>query len=146
MRFHISVIPSEVISFYNLHKKTNSNGWVYVRIKNALYGLKEAGKLANDDLKKNLARHRYIPVTHTLGLFRHITRPISFTLVTDDFGVKYVNKTDAEHLVNVISTYYPMTTDWSGKKYIGIDLDWNYEQREVRASMKGYVESARQKF
>ena len=127
MRFHISVIPSKVISFYNLHKKTNLNGWVYVCIKNALYGLKEAGKLANDDLKKNLARHGYLPVTHTLGLFQHITRPISFTLVTDDFGVKYVNKTDAEHLVNVISTYYPMTTDWEGKKHIGIYLDWNYE-------------------
>ena len=52
MRFHISVIPEEVITHYKLREKMDANGWVYVRIKNAIYGLKEAGKLANNDLVK----------------------------------------------------------------------------------------------
>ena len=34
-------------------------------------------------------------VTHTPGLWQHITRPIYFSLVLYDFGVKYVEKADA---------------------------------------------------
>ena len=32
--------------------------------------------------------------------------------------------------------------DWTGSKYIGIDLDWDYEKEEVKLSMKGYVKKA----
>lgn len=32
-----------------------------------------------------------------------------------------------------------VTEDWKGKRYIGIDLDWNYKQRQVPFSMRGYV-------
>ena len=33
-----------------------------------------------------------------------------------------------------------------GKKYIGIHLHWDYEKRELRISMKGYVEQALKEF
>ena len=33
MRFHISVIPEEVIIHYKLREKMDAIGWVYVRIK-----------------------------------------------------------------------------------------------------------------
>jgi hypothetical protein len=32
--------------------------------------------------------------------------------------------------------------DWTGSKYIGIDLDWDYAKEEVKLSMKGYVKKA----
>ena len=32
------------------------------------------------------------------------------------------------------------------RKYIGITLDWDYEQKQVRLSMPGYVERALQQF
>jgi len=41
----------------------------------------------------------FIPAKFTPGLFKHITRPISFSLVVDDFGVKYINKEDVEYLI-----------------------------------------------
>jgi hypothetical protein len=40
--------------------------------------------------------------THTHGLWKHDTRPISFSLVVDDFGVKYVGREHAEHLMECI--------------------------------------------
>ena len=43
-----------------------------------------------------------------------MSRPISFTLVVDDFGVKYVNKDDTDHLVASIRLTYKLTEDWSG--------------------------------
>jgi hypothetical protein len=62
--------------------------------------------------------------------------------VVDDFGVQYFNKEDADHLINSIEANYPVKTDWTGSKYIGIGLDWNYTKREVKLSMKGYVKKA----
>ena len=79
--------------------------------------------LANKELKKVLAKTGYFPSKRTAGLFVHKTRPISFTLVVDNFGVNYVNKADALHLKKTISDYYPMKSNWKGNRYIGIDFN-----------------------
>jgi hypothetical protein len=39
-------------------------------------------------------------------LFNHQTRPITFSLVVDDFGVKYVGREHAEHLVATLEKLY----------------------------------------
>jgi hypothetical protein len=65
-----------------------------------MYGLKQAGLLANQLLQTRVAPFRYYPARRTPGLWLHRTRPISFTLVVDDFVAKYVGKQHAEHLRN----------------------------------------------
>ncbi len=50
-------------------------------------------------------------------------RPISFTLVVDDFGVKYVNKDDVDHLIASIKSTYTLTKGWTGNLYCGIALN-----------------------
>ena len=35
-----------------------------------------------------------------------------------------------------------MTSDWAAKRYIGIDLEWNYKNRTLRTSMDGYIDRA----
>ena len=40
MRFHIDLIPQEVIDEYNLRNKVDPNGWLYCEIRRAIYGLK----------------------------------------------------------------------------------------------------------
>jgi hypothetical protein len=142
MRMHLRDIPQEIIDQYNLTDIAEPNGFVYIEIRRAMYGLKQAGFLANRELKKVLAAAGYHPAKHTPGLFLHESRPISFTLVVDDFGVKYTNKEDALHLEKTISDHYPMKSDWKGERYIGIDLDWNYEERTLKTSMKGYIKRA----
>ena len=84
----------------------------------------------------------YFPSKYTPGLYLHKTRPISFTLVVDDFGVKYVNKEGALHLEKTLQDHYPMKSDWKGERYIGIDLKWDYEQCTLATSMDGYVKKA----
>ena len=107
-----------------------------------MYGLRQAGRLANKQLEKVLATGGYYLSKYTPGLYLHKTRPISFTLVVDDFGIKYVNKSDALHLEKTISNSYPMKSDWEGKRYIGIDLKWDYQQRTLITSMDGYIKNA----
>ena len=98
--------------------------------------------LANKELKKVLAKSGYFPSKHTAGLFAHKTSPISFTLVVDNFGVKYVDKANALHLKNTISDYFPMKSGWKGSRYIGIDLNYDYTKRTVKLSKKGYIKKS----
>eukprot|EP00956_Cyclotella_meneghiniana_P031758 scaffold84459_cov26-Cyclotella_meneghiniana.AAC.1 len=79
-----------------------------------MYGLPQAGALANKLLRERLAPAGYYEVAHTPGLWRHVTRPISFTLVVDDFGVKYVGKEHAQHLIDTLKQHYKLAEDWDG--------------------------------
>jgi hypothetical protein len=63
-----------------------------------MYGLPQAGILANKLLTKHLAIHGYTLTVHTLGLWTHKTHPLMFSLIVDGFGVKYVGKQHADHL------------------------------------------------
>ena len=77
-----------------------------------------------------------------MGLWLHKTKSISFTLVVDDFGVCYEDRTDCEELIKLLEETYPCKCDWSGNRYIGVNLDWDYKKRELRTSMPGYVKKA----
>ena len=93
IRIPIDIIPQHVIDQYDLTTKAK-NGYVYCNIQKGIYGLPQSGIIANKLLKKRLAKFGYVEVPNTPGLWRHIYHPIQFqfTLVVDDFGVKYVGK------------------------------------------------------
>eukprot|EP00957_Ditylum_brightwellii_P034653 2626903-Ditylum_brightwellii.AAC.1 len=99
------------------------NGQIYIEIREGVYGLPQAGKLANEQFIKHLALYGYYPVRHTPGLWRHTTIDIQFTLVVDDFGVKYTNKEDVHHLLWALKDKYMVSEDWKGKLYCGFTLD-----------------------
>jgi hypothetical protein len=67
-------------------------------------------------------------------------------LIVDNFGVKYIGKDHAEHLIATLSSLYTITTNWSGTLYCGITLAWNYTTRTVDLSMPGYIAKALSKF
>ena len=122
----LHLFPQHTIDQYDL-KTHAKDGRVYVEIRKAIYGLPQAGILANKLLRERLAPHGYYEVAHTPGLWRHTLQPVSFTLVVDVFGVKYVDKKHAWHLVDALKKCtYQLEDDWEGKLYCGITLDWNY--------------------
>ena len=78
--------------------------------------------------------------SHTHPDSSHIkTKPIWFTLPVDDFGVKYIGREHAEHLMSVLKQHYKMEEDWKGELYCGISINWNYEKGYVDISMSNYV-------
>jgi len=60
-----------------------------------MYGFPQAGLLANELLEKRFNEHGYHQSKLVPGLWKHEWRLIQFTLVVDDFGVKYVGKEHA---------------------------------------------------
>ena len=141
VRFRFDMIPPKIIEHYGLDRFVQ-NSYVYARINKAWYGLKQAGKIAHDDLVKHLAKHGYVKAKHTQGLFTHVKHNISFMLVVDDFGIKHVNKEDIQHLILVMQKKYKFKVDFKAEQYIGIHINWDYDKRELRCCMKGYVEQA----
>jgi hypothetical protein len=97
MRMLLSRFTEEIVNKYNLTALA-VDGWVYIEIRKGMYGLKQAGLLANQILHKRLSPFGYYSARHTPGMWLYKTRPIAFSLLVDDFTVKYVGKQHADHL------------------------------------------------
>ena len=96
MRMPLKIISQNIIDHYNLNKIA-TDGWVYQNIVH-VYGIPIAGKIANDLLTKRISNAGYHPCQFTPGLWKHMWRPVTFTLVVDDASVKFVDKHHAQHL------------------------------------------------
>jgi hypothetical protein len=145
MKMLLSRFPEEIVDKYNLDALAIA-GWVYIEIIKGMYVLKQAGLLANQLLQTRLAPFGYYPARHTPGLWLHKTRPIAFTLVVDDFAVKYVGKQHTDHLRNALLKTYDLATDWAATVYSVMTLKWDYKNRTCDISMPGYVSNVLSKF
>ena len=94
------------------------------------------------ELTKNLDNFSYHPVQHTPGIWKNNMRAKIFTLVVDNFAIKYASKQDAKHLLQSLRTKYTISTDWDALLYIGILLNWGYTSGHVDLSMPEYVARA----
>ena len=88
LRLKLADMPDNVIEHYELNKIATADGSIYVRVKRGMYGLPQAGLLAQELLEKRLGEDGYYQSNFTPGLCLYESRPISFSLCVDDFGVK----------------------------------------------------------
>ena len=146
IRLNIRDIPREIIEEYKLRDIADKDGSIYLQANKGMYGLPHGGLIANVLLEKRLNKAGYFQSKLVPGLWSHKTRPVTFTLVVDDFGVKYIGKEHALHLKAVIEQHYKCSAEWAGDRYIGITLDWDYTKRQVHLSMPGYKSKALKQF
>jgi hypothetical protein len=81
--------PQAMFDQYNLQNFVH-NGFDHLKICKGMYGLPQAGLLANNQLGPHLALQGYIQSPHTHGLFIHKTRPITCCHMVDDLVIRYV--------------------------------------------------------
>ena len=146
IRMKMADIPKEIIDEYKLQNKAAPDGSIHIVANKGMYGLPQAGLLANQLLTKRLNENGYRQSKLVPDLWEHKWRQIQFTLVVDDFGVKYVGKEHALHLKTTLEQHYKVTNDWTGKQYVGITLDWDYKHQQVHLSMPGYAAKALKQF
>jgi hypothetical protein len=53
---------------------------------------------------------------------------VLFTLVVDDFGVKYVGREHADHLHEELLELYAVTVNWAGDQYCGLTPKCDYTE------------------
>ena len=142
-RFNLSQTPKDFQSQHNLHALVDNPGCVCAQINWSLHRLEENGSIANEDIvvdhSLQFGRHE---IKHTAGLFTHVTRPIQFSLVVDDFGVKWVNHADLNHLLESPRTKHTMTCDSEWKQFAEMHLQWNCDTGKVVCSMDWHVKDA----
>jgi hypothetical protein len=122
----LTILPLDIIEKYDL-KRLAIKGWVYLEFRKGVHSLKQASHLANQLLQKRLKPFGYYPARHTPGIWLHNTKTTALSLVVDDFAIKYVTKSNANHLRDALLQHYEITTDWEGTVYSGITLDWHYK-------------------
>ncbi len=145
MKMQLALLPEWMQMQYNLDKLA-LNRFVYLEMCRTVWGHLQAGILANKFLQKHLLPHRYFKCPNTPGLWKHATHPILFTLVADNFGVKYVGKEHVDHLIKCIKMKYKHTKEWVGDLYCGIKLNWDYPTCTLDISMPGYITKLLQKY
>ena len=111
-RIPLTKIPQEIIDQYRL-TSISHEGHVMIEIRWGMYGLSQAGILANQQLVAHLKPYVYYEKS-TCGLFWHLTRNPSFTLVVDNFGVCTTSHANLNHLHNALNANYTTTIDRTG--------------------------------
>ena len=122
LRLPFSLFSQEMIELYKLDENVAEDRYVYWEIQGGMYGLPQAGILAHQKLKQHLKTFGYEPVPFTAGLWINREQNISFTLVVDDFGVKYTDMKNVKHLIDALEMEYKITVDMTGSLYCGVTL------------------------
>ena len=107
--------PEQVIIEYKLREIADSKGIVFIQANRGMYKLTQSGLLVNELLEKRLNKRGYHQSKLVPGLWSHKWRPVQFTLVVNNFRVKYVGKTHALHLKQTLEENYKVTLDWDGR-------------------------------
>ena len=121
VRMPARLIPDEFVNLCNKWDKIK-DGFMHVETRKGIHGLPQAGMLANKLLRKRLETFGCCEVKHAPGLWKHKTKPVTFTLVADDFGTKHEKMSDAVHSINALKKCCDLEADWTGKSHCGTHL------------------------
>ena len=146
LRMKIANFPDNVIEHYKLKNKVYAKGNLYVKCAKGTHELPHAGIITQKLLEQRLNKASYFQSDKTPGFWKHKWRLVSFSLIVDDFGVKYMSSEHAKHLIKVLKEHYTITEDWEAEKYSGITLDWDYHQCQVHLSMPDYCKEGLVRF
>ena len=145
LRIHIKFIPDDIRAKYGLDPYIDGDHILFCVTK-GMYGLPQAGILAQARLCRHLASFDYVQDPNVPCLFLHSSNGISFTLVVDDFGVKYYTRDAADHLIACLRVLYKLKVDWTGRHYLGMTLVFDEADRSVALSMPGYISKLLERF
>ena len=125
MKLALNILPTEITDQYNLRCLACPDGLVYLEIRKGMPSLKQAVRISNDCLTAHIAKFGYAPVPCTTSLWKHSTLDISFGLVVDNFGIKYVDKQNANHLIQALQKVYTISINWYANLFSGLTIARN---------------------
>ena len=128
MWINLEDIPDDIQEEFHISEFA-VNGRVMMEVVKGLYGLPQAGFLAQKALELHLAQDGYYQTENTSCLFKHASNGNKFTLVVDDFLVKIKSDGAANHLITALQKKYTITIDYKASKYIGINTTWHMALR-----------------
>jgi hypothetical protein len=105
-----------------------------------------AGIFFQELVADQLKLHGYSQSQTTSGPWKHQSCPIVFSLVINNFGVKYFDKETEQHLLDTIQKYYKCSCNWDGQQYCGLTIKWDYNRHKVHLLMPTHIQKALKHF
>jgi hypothetical protein len=105
MKLKLSDMQEDVIAHYHLLDIAISYGYIYCKIRQGMYWLPQVMIIAQELLTKRLMEHGYNQSKTMPGLWTHEWCPITFSLIVDNFGVKYIGEEHVQHLLQTVQKY-----------------------------------------
>ncbi|KAI2497591.1 Reverse transcriptase (RNA-dependent DNA polymerase) [Fragilaria crotonensis] len=143
MRIPIGLIPDVIIELYNLLPLVH-NGHVFVEIRRGMYGLPQAGRppTTNSSLWHPMA----ITLSRSRPAYGNTRRATScsasLSTISHPIHVAGRRRSFDYHT----ERHYQVSVDWTGTRYCGLTLTWDYVRRTCDLSMPGYIARALQRF
>ena len=137
-------IPDETMIQFDLDQYVTKDV-VYFQVNKGMYGLKQAGLLANDRIVEHLAKYDYIQSKYVPCLFVSKDKSTAFCLIVDDLLIK-ANNSNRERLYACLRVLYEITTDDTGSKYINIEMRRDRSAGTIACAMKGYMDKVITRF
>jgi hypothetical protein len=116
-------ISEEIIEECKLCEKVTVDGHVYCKIRKGMYGLPQAGLIAQELLEQGLSKVGYSQSKIIPGLWTHKTRKTCFMLVVNNFAIKFTEMEDAKHLIEALKKDYTITINWEATKCIRLTIN-----------------------
>jgi hypothetical protein len=138
MRMSRKQVSATIIAEYG-YEDYFINDMLYFQINKGMYGLPQAGLLAQNRLVAHIAEHGYTQSDLVPCLFRHATNGISFVLVVDDFGIKYKCVSGRDHLLAALRLKYKITVDMQNPTYLGMTIIHGKPNQTITCSIPGYI-------
>lgn len=152
MRMQRKQVSAEIIEEYG-YEKYFVDDMLYFQINKGMYGLPQAGLLAQQRLVAHIAQHGYTQSDTVPCLFRHATNGVTFVLVVDDFGIKYTNTEGRDHLLATLRLLYKITVDMDTTtanttviSYLGMTVTHDRTNETITCSMPGYIDKVLTRF
>jgi hypothetical protein len=105
VRIKLADIPLKFIDEYKLNNIA-PNSWIYFEMRRGMYGLPQAGILANKLLRDRLANFDYYKAATPPMLWRHKWRLVMFSLIVNNFAIQYIVDAHLEHLCQALKKHY----------------------------------------
>ena len=83
--------PEEIMKTYNSYSKDYHN-IIRMKVHKGMYVLQESEALSNEQLSQHICTYSCRPTKHTPGLWKYEYDKIIYTLLVDNFRVKYLTK------------------------------------------------------
>jgi hypothetical protein len=115
MRLKLSNMPEDVIEHYHLLDIVTPDGYVYCKIRPGMYGLPQEWIIAQELLAKRLKEHGYNQSKTMPGLWALEWCPITFSLIINNFEVKYIGEEHAQHLRQAVQNIITAHSKRKGK-------------------------------
>jgi hypothetical protein len=120
----------------------NANNHKHIRAHKGLYGLKQSGKLWNDELKNTLREYGFIQSRSDLGLY--IRKDIIIIVYVDDLLIAAETEEAKNELIKHLSLKYKIKDLGLARSILGVHL--KQEENVIKLNQSAYLQTIVTKF